>query len=118
MNKFVYYINPSIYWVSNPPEASGNKFLFVLILLYDFTPGTGGMLSVANDHIKDLNNTAETHLFGQDYNDEAWALCRADTIIKGKAAENIKLGNTFTEDGFKEEKFDFMLANPPISIIC
>lgn len=87
-----------------------------IIKIYDPTCGTGGMLSVANDHIKELNDTAETHLFGQDYNDEAWALCRADTIIKGKAAENIKLGNTFTEDGFKDDTFDYMLANPPFGV--
>lgn len=97
------------------PESELN-FSDKIVKIYDPTCGTGGMLSVANDHIKDLNNTVETHLFGQDYNDEAWALCRADTIIKGKAAENIKLGNTFTEDGFKEENFDFMLANPPFGV--
>lgn len=97
------------------PESELN-FSDKIVKIYDPTCGTGGMLSVANEHIKELNSTAETHLFGQDYNDEAWALCRADTIIKGKAAENIKLGNTFTEDGFKEETFDYMLANPPFGV--
>lgn len=97
------------------PESELN-FRDKIVKIYDPTCGTGGMLSVANDHIKELDSTAETHLFGQDYNDEAWALCRADTIIKGKAAENIKLGNTFTEDGFKEETFDYMLANPPFGV--
>ena len=97
------------------PDSEMN-FSDKVVKIYDPTCGTGGMLSVANEHIKALNSTAETHLFGQDYNDEAWALCRADTIIKGKAAENIKLGNTFTEDGFKEETFDYMLANPPFGV--
>lgn len=97
------------------PESELN-FRDKIIKIYDPTCGTGGMLSVANDHIKELDSTSETHLFGQDYNDEAWALCRADTIIKGKAAENIKLGNTFTEDGFKEDTFDYMLANPPFGV--
>lgn len=97
------------------PESELN-FRDKIVKIYDPTCGTGGMLSVANDHIKELDSTAETHLFGQDYNDEAWALCRADTIIKGKAAENIKLGNTFTEDGFKEDTFDYMLANPPFGV--
>lgn len=87
-----------------------------IIKIYDPTCGRGGMLSVGNEHIKALNSTAKTHLFGQDYNDEAWALYRADTIIKGKEANNIKLGNTFTEDGFKEETFDYMLANPPFGV--
>lgn len=97
------------------PESEMN-FSDKVVKIYDPTCGTGGMLSVANDYIKELNATAETHLFGQDYNDEAWALCRADTIIKGKSADNIKLGNTFTEDGFKNDTFDYMLANPPFGV--
>lgn len=97
------------------PESEMN-FSDKIVKIYDPTCGTGGMLSVGNEHIQALNSTAETHLFGQDYNDEAWALCRADTIIKGKEANNIKLGNTFTEDGFKEETFDYMLANPPFGV--
>lgn len=87
-----------------------------IVKIYDPACGTGGMLSVANEYIKELNTTTETHLYGQDWNDEAWALCRADTLIKGQNAENIKLGCTFREDGFKGERFDYMLANPPFGV--
>jgi len=87
-----------------------------IVKIYDPACGTGGMLSVANEYIKELNKTAETHLYGQDWNDEAWALCRADTLIKGQNADNIKLGCTFREDGFKDERFDYMLANPPFGV--
>lgn len=87
-----------------------------IVKIYDPACGTGGMLSVANEYIKDLNTSAETHLYGQDWNDEAWALCRADTLIKGQNPDNIKLGDTFREDGFKGEQFDYMLANPPFGV--
>ncbi len=84
--------------------------------IYDPACGTGGMLSEAERHIKSMNENTQVHLFGQDYNDEAWATCKADMLIKGEDADNIKLGNTFTEDGFKSEKFDYMLANPPFGV--
>ena len=87
-----------------------------IVKIYDPACGTGGMLSVTDEYIKELNKTAETHLYGQDWNDEAWALCRADTLIKGQNADNIKLGCTFREDGFKGEHFDYMLANPPFGV--
>jgi type I restriction enzyme M protein len=87
-----------------------------VVKIYDPTCGTGGMLSVTDEYIKEMNKTVETHLYGQDWNDEAWALCRADTLVKGQLADNIKLGCTFREDGFKEEKFDYMLANPPFGV--
>lgn len=87
-----------------------------IIKIYDPACGTGGMLSAADEYIKALNVTAENHLYGQDWNDEAWALCRADTLIKGQNADNIKLGCTFREDGFKDEQFDYMLANPPFGV--
>ena len=70
--------------------------------IYDPACGTGGMLSVAERYIRDLNAEADPHLFGQDWNDESWAVCKADMLIKGEAADNIVLGDTFTRDGFNE----------------
>ena len=61
------------------------------------------MLSVAEKYIRDLNADANPHLFGQDWNDEAWAVCKSDMLIKGEDADNIVLGDTFTKDGFDRD---------------
>jgi type I restriction enzyme M protein len=84
--------------------------------------GTGGMLSVAEKYIHDLNADAQPKLFGQDWNDEAWAVCKSDMLIKGEDADNIIMGDTFIKDGFdrmpdgKKWMFDYMLANPPFGV--
>jgi type I restriction enzyme M protein len=94
----------------------------VVKTIYDPACGTGGMLSVAEKYIRDLNNEANPLLFGQDWNDEAWAVCKSDMLIKGEDADNIILGDTFSKDGFAEDKdgkkitFDYMLANPPFGV--
>ena len=90
--------------------------------LYDPACGTGGMLSVAEQYIRDLNDEAKPFLFGQDYNDEAWAVCKSDMLVKGEDADNIRLGDTFTQDAFeyddqdRKHTFDYMLANPPFGV--
>ena len=90
--------------------------------LYDPACGTGGMLSVAEQYIRDLNDEARPFLFGQDYNDEAWAVCKSDMLVKGEDADNIRLGDTFTQDAFEYDNqdrkytFDYMLANPPFGV--
>jgi type I restriction enzyme M protein len=86
--------------------------------IFDPACGTGGMLSIAEEYIRSLNAKASLHLFGQDWNDEAWAICRSDMLIKGKNADNIVLGDSFEKDGFTEpqHKFDYMLANPPFGV--
>jgi type I restriction enzyme M protein len=89
---------------------------YVVKKIYDPACGTGGMLSEAEKHIKRLNKEAQPHLFGQDYNDEAWAICRSDMLIKGHDANNIKLGDSFTKDGYSSETFDYMMANPPFGV--
>lgn len=88
----------------------------VVKTIYDPACGTGGMLSVAEQYIRDLNSEAQPHLYGQDWNDEAYAICRADMLIKGEDADNIKPDCTFEKDGFKKQKFDYMLANPPFGV--
>jgi len=57
------------------------------------------MLSVSERYIRELNADADPHLFGQDWNDEAWAVCKSDMLIKGEDADNICRGDTFTQDG-------------------
>src|SRR6266550_6669329 len=94
----------------------------VVKTIFDPACGTGGMLSVAEKYIRDLNKDANPLLFGQDWNDEVWAVCKSDMLIKGEDADNIVLGDTFTKDGFDRDKegkkitFDYMLANPPFGV--
>jgi type I restriction enzyme M protein len=88
----------------------------VVKTIYDPACGTGGMLSVSEHYIRELNNEAKPMLYGQDWNDDAWAVCKSDMLIKGEDADNIILGDTFSKDGFSDEKFDYMLANPPFGV--
>ncbi|MCK9523106.1 MAG: type I restriction-modification system subunit M [Proteobacteria bacterium] len=97
------------------PETDLNKS-HVVKTIYDPACGTGGMLSVAHNYIHELNADAQPHLFGQDWNDEAYAICCADMLIKGQSADNIMPDCTFTKDGFPTQTFDYMLANPPFGV--
>lgn len=91
-------------------------------LLYDGACGTGGMLTVAEDTLKQLaaerKKEVTTHLFGQEINPETYAICKADLLLKGEgeAADNIVGGSewsTLSNDAFPSREFDFMLSNPP-----
>ena len=84
--------------------------------LYDCACGTGGMLSVAEEYLKELNPDARLEVFGQELNDESYAICKADMLIKGQKAGNIKFGNSFTVDGFSNDYFDYMITNPPFGV--
>ncbi len=88
----------------------------VIRTIYDPACGTGGMLSVAKEHIlKDINPEADIHLFGQEVNDETYAVCKSDMLIKGedKDADNIKPDSSFSKDGHPSTTFDYMISNPP-----
>jgi type I restriction enzyme M protein len=84
--------------------------------LYDPACGTGGMLSVGEQYVKELNPKADLKVFGQEINPESYAICKSDMLIKGQNPSNIKFGNTFTVDGLEDEKFDYMLSNPPFGV--
>ena len=84
--------------------------------LYDPACGTGGMLSVGEQYVKELNPKAELKVFGQEINPESYAICKSDMLIKGQNPSNIKFGNTFTVDGLEGENFDYMLSNPPFGV--
>lgn len=84
--------------------------------MYDPACGTGGMLSVAEQYLNDFNSKAELKVFGQEINPESYAICKSDMLIKGQNPANIKFGNTFTVDGLGNEKFDYMLSNPPFGV--
>jgi len=84
--------------------------------LYDPTAGTGGMLSVAEEHLHALNPAARLVIHGQELNPESYAICKADMLIKGQEIANIVLGNTLSLDGMGGKRFDYMLSNPPFGV--
>ncbi len=84
--------------------------------IYDPACGTGGMLSVAEQYLKELNPESSLVLFGQEINPESYAICKSDMLIKGQEVNNIKFGNTFTVDGLQSERFNYMLSNPPFGV--
>lgn len=84
--------------------------------MYDPTAGTGGMLSVAEEHLASLNPDARLVMHGQELNPESYAICKADMLIKGQDITNIILGNTLSADGLQGKEFDYMLSNPPFGV--
>ena len=84
--------------------------------IYDPTAGTGGMLSVAGEHLSELNPDARLVMYGQELNPESYAICKADMLIKGQDIGNIIQGNTLSEDGLPSKHFDYMLSNPPFGV--
>ncbi|MCJ0980477.1 type I restriction-modification system subunit M [Rhodococcus sp. ARC_M12] len=81
--------------------------------IYDPTVGTGGMLTVADEHLHGLNPDASTALFGQEINPRTYAICKADLLIKGQDPSNVRQGDTLVVDKFEDRRFDYVLSNPP-----
>lgn len=92
----------------------------IIRTIYDPTCGTGGMLSVSEEHIRAENDNANLILYGQEYNDESYAICCADLLIKDEPLDNIVHGDTLgdgkTRDGHPHMKFHYMMANPPFGV--
>lgn len=88
----------------------------VICSIYDPTAGTGGFLSAGTEYLYELNRKAKMATFGQELNPESYAICKADMLIKGQSVERIKLGNTLSNDHLHNEKFDYMLSNPPFGV--
>jgi len=84
--------------------------------LYDPTAGSGGFLSSGSEYLHELNPDATLVTFGQELNGESYAICKADMMIKGQPVENIKHGNTLSDDQLEGHKFDYMLSNPPFGV--
>ncbi|MFI8592321.1 type I restriction-modification system subunit M [Dietzia maris] len=84
--------------------------------IYDPAAGTGGMLTVAYDHLVKMNPDAKPVLYGQEINPRSYAMCKSDMIIKGQSVDNIYEGDTLVDDGFTGEHFDFLLSNPPFGV--
>jgi type I restriction enzyme M protein len=86
-----------------------------VINILDPACGTGGMLTAAEDHIKSINPRAEVYLFGQEVNAESWAVCQSDMVMRNQRG-HIHFGNSFSDDGHPDMKFDYMLAIPPFGV--
>jgi type I restriction enzyme M protein len=84
--------------------------------VYDPAAGTGGMLTVAEAYLTQLNAQARVEVYGQELNPETWAIARSDLMIKGADPDRMVLGNSLTEDGWSGQRFDYMLANPPFGV--
>jgi len=89
-----------------------------IVTIYDPTAGTGGFLSEGDEYIQSISEKVTVSLHGQELNPESYAICKADMLIKGQKVENIKLGNTLSNDQLvgPEYHFDFMLSNPPFGV--
>lgn len=88
----------------------------VVKTVYDQTMGTSQMLGCMEERLKLLDEEAEVSLFGQEINPETYAIAKADMLIKGGKADNMRLGNTLSDDKFKNYKFDYCISNPPFGI--
>ena len=88
----------------------------VVRTMYDPACGTGGMLSVAEEYLRGLNPQARLQTFGQELNAESYAVCKADMLIKGQDADNIKYGNSFSDDGLPDLRADYLISNPPFGV--
>jgi type I restriction enzyme M protein len=88
----------------------------VLRTMYDPGCGTGGMLSVAQEYLAELNPQARLEAYGQERNPESYAICKADMMLKGDDPDNVVFGNSFTDDGFPDRKFDYLIMNPPFGV--
>ncbi|MGG5173041.1 type I restriction-modification system subunit M [Pseudarthrobacter sp. J1738] len=84
--------------------------------IYDPTAGTGGMLTVAQEHLRELNGSASLVAYGQEINDESYAICKSDLLIKGQDISKIAVGDTLANDQNIGQQFDFMLSNPPFGV--
>lgn len=81
--------------------------------VYDGACGTGGILSASMEYASKLNSSSKMIVYGQELNDQTYAICKADMLIKGENSNNIRKGNTLSDDKFPDEKFDFIMMNPP-----
>lgn len=89
----------------------------IIRTVYDPACGTGGMLTISKNHIlENINAKATIQIYGQEINEQSYAIAKSDLLITGENPDNIRHGNTFIEDRFPDKKFNYMLANPPYGV--
>jgi len=98
------------------PDSDVLRKKGIVKTLLDPACGTGGMLAVSDEYLRELNPDARLEVFGQDHNPESYAVCGSDLLIKGHDIGHIVFGSSFTKDGFPQGTFDYMLANPPFGV--
>lgn len=126
-----YYANPTAGQYFTPREiirlmvniliadVEANKDLFedqTQINILDAACGTGGMLSIAEATLKEVNPNLEVTLYGQEFSEELHAVCVSDMLIKGQEADNIAYTNTLTTDAFPEKNMRYVIMNPPFGL--
>ena len=104
----------NLLFIEDSKSLSGDK---PIRSIYDPACGTGGMLSIAEEHLHELNPNIVLNVFGQELNDETWAIARSDLMIKGQDPKRITQGNSLTgEDGHIGTLFDYCISNPPYGV--
>lgn len=88
----------------------------VIRQVYDPAAGTGGMLALTEEALKELNPDIRVELYGQEVNPQSFAICRSDMLVTGHDPDQIAFGNTLTEDAHKDKRFHYMLCNPPYGV--
>lgn len=84
--------------------------------VYDPACGTGGMLALTEEALKEFNASIRVELFGQELNGESFGICKSDMLVTGHDPEQIAFGNTLTGDAHKNKRFHYMLSNPPYGV--
>ena len=104
----------NILFIEHKEELQGKG---IIRTIYDPACGTGGMITIAKKHILDtINPEIDVHMFGQELNEQTYAIAKSDFLITNEDADNIKQGTSFSEDGFKGRRFNYMLSNPPFGV--
>ncbi len=89
----------------------------IIRTVFDPACGTGGMLTIAKEHIhKNINPKVEIVMYGQESNEQTYSIAKSDVLIMGEDADNIRLGTSFSKDKFKGNRFNYMLSNPPFGV--
>lgn len=84
--------------------------------IFDPACGTGGMLTIGKEQMQEVNPAIDVLLFGQEINDQSYAISKADFLVTGEDPGRIRLGSSFSQDRFQGERFDYMLSNPPFGV--
>ncbi|MGB7533381.1 MAG: class I SAM-dependent DNA methyltransferase [Halobacteriota archaeon] len=104
----------NLLFVEHQEELKGRG---IIRTVFDPACGTGGMLTVAKEHIQqNINPDVEIVMYGQELNEQTYAIAKSDVLIMGEEADNIRQGTSFSEDRFKGTKFNYMLSNPPFGV--
>lgn len=103
------------------PDAEDLRKPGIIRSIYDPTCGTGGMVNVGKRYILeeicgDLEQKPVITTYGQELNEQSYAIAKSEALVSGENADNIKLGNSFTQDRFPTTRFNYIMANPPYGV--